>query len=222
MAITFVNAGSVAKAASGNVTPALPASWAAGDVFICLVAARDNVNCTLPAGWTAFDAGTNNGTGLRTGAWYRVAQGGDAAPLVTHTAGSYISSVVVAYRGCFPGGEIDVTGTVSVNGASTTLTFGSVTTVHANTQVIELAGVQVGPASAPTDVSGYSGSPAPTERVDGPYQALYAEVVIADFPKVSPGSTGSMTATNAYSVISNGLLVGLRAPNIGNRGYIIG
>jgi len=209
---SFVAAGAVAHAANGNVTPALPAGWISNDIFIATVASLDNIDSTLPAGWTAIDAGTNNGAGFRFTAYWRRAVAGDVAPLVTHAAGSGISAVVVAYRGCIAGGSpIDVVGATSVNTpASTTLTFsaGGITTTERGDLVVALGGI------AGTSLSNsYTGTPVPTERVDGPNTAARPEVVVADFIQAAAGSTGSRVST-ITSFLSNGILVSFKAAHV--------
>lgn len=193
MAISYVAAGAIATAASGNVTPALPAGWAADDVHICLIASLDAVSPTMPAGWTALISPTDSGNGTRVSAFYRRAVAGDANPLVTHTAGAGISAVIVAYRGCAASGSpIDVMGTAvaAASNATTSMSFGSLTTLTANAHVVMLGGI-----GANRTVSNYSGSPTPDERVDGPNSvSTIPEVVVADFVMAAAGSTGTRTA----------------------------
>jgi hypothetical protein len=93
--VAFSAASAVTTAVSGDVTPALPAGWAADDIFLCWIRSKDNVNSTMPAGWTAIDAGTNNGTLLRTSLFYRraVVTSGDPPP-----HGSRRQSTTVTWR----------------------------------------------------------------------------------------------------------------------------
>jgi len=87
VAISFVNTGTLVRADSGNITPGLPASIAAGDILVLVVGAADNVTVTLPAAYTK-KIELNSSTNCRlTVAWAR-ATGSDSAPLVTHTAGN--------------------------------------------------------------------------------------------------------------------------------------
>src|SRR4051794_7729890 len=104
MAISFVNVGTIAHAASGNITPALPASIAAGDILVLVVGAADNVVVTLPAAYTK-KLEVNSSTNCRlTVAWAR-ATGSDSAPLVTHAAGNSVFGVIGAFRGCISAGD---------------------------------------------------------------------------------------------------------------------
>jgi len=207
--ISFRSAGAVAFAASGNVIPALPTGWQVNDLFICMIASRDNVNSTMPSGWTAIDSGTNNGTGLRTTSFYRRAQSGDTNPTVTHSGGSQICAGIVAYSGVITtGSPIDVVGATSVNTpASTTITFHSsgITTTTNNDLVVELGGT-----SNRATCSNYTGTPTPTEEVDGPNRNNYPEVIIADFIQATAGGTGARSATLNTARTSNGKLVSFK------------
>lgn len=205
--VTFQAAGAVVNAASGNVTPALPTGWAANDIWLLLIASLDNINSTVPAGWTSIDAGTNNGAGLRTTLYWRRAVAGDTAPLVTHTAGSGISAVIIGYRGVITSGSpFDVNQAVFVKTpASTTNNFGGGMTTTVNGDMIVLLSGVGGRTTSAT----YTGSPTPTERVDGPDAKDRPEVVIADFVLATDGATGARTSTIS-SFLNNGYQLSLR------------
>ena len=162
----------------------------------------------MPAGWTAIDAGTNNGSALRTTLYWRRAVGGDAAPLVTHASGAGISAVVIGYRGAFNSGSpFDVNQTTFIKTpASTTNSFGTgITTTTAGDMVVLLSGVG-GRATSAT----YTGSPTPTERADGPNVASRPELLDADFILGSAGATGTRTSTLSTSFVNNGYQLSLR------------
>lgn len=208
MAVAFQATGAVINAASGNVTPALPA-FAANDIFIVVVASLDNVAQTLPVGWTAWDAGTNNGAALRTSIWWRRAVLGDTAPLVTHAAGAGISAVVFSARGADTTGDpADIISAASVNAAGATLTYtAGVVTSFVSELALLLAGV-----GGQATVATYTGAPTPSERDDGPNVAARPEVNSATFTQLNPGSTGSRAATiSSAAFVSNGYIITLRA-----------
>ena len=196
--ISFQAAGVNAKSTSGDIIPALPASWAANDIWLCLITSADNVNSTMPAGWTPIDAGTNNGTALRTTLYWRRAVAGDAAPTVTHPGGGYITASIVGYRGCATtDSPFDVNQAVNVKGtASTTNDFGAGMTTSSNNDMIVLLSGTSGQTTSAT----YTGTPTPTERVDTPNTAGYGELIIADFTLATAGTTGART-----SIITNKL-----------------
>src|SRR5437870_9165126 len=97
MAATFVAAGAVASASSGNVTPALP-TFAVDDILVLQVATLDNVTISLPAGWTIDNSTPSSPAFQSTFAWKR-AVAGEAAPLVTHTGGLGIVAGISSWRG---------------------------------------------------------------------------------------------------------------------------
>jgi hypothetical protein len=94
--ISVVGVGTLAAAASGNVSAALPTGIAANDVLLCIVESHDNVAPTFPAGWTRLyrnRPGSEYGT-----AWYKIATASETNPTVTHTAGNSIIAQCSAYR----------------------------------------------------------------------------------------------------------------------------
>ena len=205
--ISFQAAGVNAKATSGNVTPALPASWAVNDIWLCLIESADNVNSTISDGWTAIDPGTNNGAALRTTLYWRRAVAGDVAPTVTHIGGGYITASIVGYRGCMTTGlPFDVNQSVSIKApASATNNFGAGMTTNNNSDMIVLLSGTSGRTTSAT----YTGTPTPTERVDTPNTAGYGELIIADFTLAAAGATGARTSTITSS-LNNGYQLSLK------------
>lgn len=205
MAISFVSSGGTARATSGSITPALPPGWIVNDIFICVIASRDNVNSTMPSGWIAIDTGTNNGIGLRTTTYYKIAIAGDTNPIVTHPGGSYIEATIVTYRGVDTTNPIDIVGTISINPSSTTVTATSITTLTDTAQVIF-----TGSISSRSRFSSYSGTPTPTERLDVPNIANYPSTFVADFVMSPAGSTDNRICTATVAGVNNGLMFALR------------
>ncbi|MFH0846961.1 MAG: hypothetical protein V1894_02740 [Chloroflexota bacterium] len=203
---TFRAAGTAATAASGNVTPGLPTGWQANDICLLLVASRDNVSHSV-SGYTQIGSQTNNGTGLTTSLWYRRLVGGDGSPTVTHTAGSQISAVTIAYYGCTTSGSpLDGNQAWYADTTSdTTANFGAgFNTTKDNDTVILLSATNNRATSAT-----YTGSPTPTERYDNPYTNNYPSLDIADFTLASPGATGSRAATLSTARLNNGIQIAL-------------
>ncbi len=193
---TFVAMGAIATAGSGDVTPALPTGWVAGDIFICTIASLDNVSSTMPAGWTTLQSGTNSGASLRGTTFWRRAVGGDTDPLVTHTAGSTINAAISAYRNSVLAGNFQELTNSKANGVSTTLTFNNAgTTAGIDNSLIILNG-ELGSS---TTSSAYSSSPTPTTRTSG--SSLLA---VADFPLSVAGLTATRTCTIGASTVSVG------------------
>lgn len=205
MPISFVSAGNPAKADHGNVTPALPPGWTAGDLFICTIASLDNINSTMPSGWMVIDAGTNNGYGLRTIVYYKLAVVGDKNPVVTHSSGSNIVAAIVAYRGVDSTNSLDIIGTTRVNTSSTTVTATTITTISNNDLVIFTGCIAIR-----STFSNYSGTPIPIERLDIPNATNYPSMFVADFAITSAGSTGNRTCTATTAAVNNGLMFALK------------
>lgn len=213
MTITFQNTGVDDIEASGDAFPTLPSGWQAGDIHICIVVSHDNVSSTMPAGWTAIDAGTTNGGSLITSCFYRRAVAGDTDPTVTHSGGAQITATIAGYRGCIStGSPIDVAGITSTN-ASSTITASAITTVTDNAMVLFFGGIYASLGQA-TTISGYSGTPTPTERIDAPNVTDYPEECLADFILSPAGSTGTRTATATNAGVNNGLMFALGPPPV--------
>jgi len=207
--ITYVGAGTVARAASGNITPALPTGWAANDIFVCVVSSRDNKPATMPSPqWTALESGVSNGTSMQFSVFYRRAVAGDTAPLVTHTGTGNlnITAVIVAYRGCVTSGNpVEIMGpTQSTSG--TRLTFVSSTGITTLTNGDMLVGVG---CSVPQDTTSNYPSLLPNERIDSPNLSSYNEVIVADGTMATAGNTGRIRADLSSSANYCGKLIAL-------------
>jgi hypothetical protein len=108
---TFVGAGALAAAATGNtLVPALPAGWAVGDVAI--LQAKTNLlnSWNAPVGWTEF-ASNDNVAGLSSSLFWRRLEAGDTDPTVeiigsgnSITASNGHYARIYAFRGCAPTG----------------------------------------------------------------------------------------------------------------------
>jgi hypothetical protein len=207
--ITYVGAGTTATASNGNVTPTLPAGWQANDIFICVVSSHDNQTATMPSGWTAWESGKSNGGSLRLSVFWKRATSSESNPTVSHTSGNYIDAVIVDYRGCVTSGDpSDVNGpTIATTPANVNEYF---STAGINTTVNGDMVVEIGSPQTNTTSSNYTGSPVPTERVDGPTAANYHQLIVADFPMATAGSTGARTSTLAASAINCGKLIALK------------
>jgi hypothetical protein len=148
--------GTVATAASGNVTPALPAGPAAGDLLVLVVSGADNVTVSN-ANYTSKLA-TNQGTALRQTILYRWWQSGDAAPVVTHTAGNAIIARILLVRGAVGTGDPFEVATAASGAASATITSADVTPTSAATCVLfACSSNNVGDTSGTPVMGAYSG-----------------------------------------------------------------
>lgn len=206
MVISFVSAGSTARAPNNNVAPGLPPGWVENDIFICIIISKDNVNSTMPSGWIAIDAGTNNGDDIRTSVFYRRAVAGDISTLVTHQNGDDIVASISAYRGVITtGSPLDVVGTIAVNSRSEIVRANSITTLTDGSCVIFTGGID-----SKSHFSSFSGIPIPIERVDVPYQEDYPSEFLSDFILNTAGTTGNRTCIATREAVSNGLMFALK------------
>jgi hypothetical protein len=129
MAITRVGWGTVAAAASGNVTPGLPTNIAADDLLICIVHSSDQVSHSMDAAWTQIVQGNGGGTTSRLSVWRHKYDGStDPSRVVTHASGQSPIARIVAFRGVDTTTAVDVAGTI-LTGTDATMEFNAVTIV---------------------------------------------------------------------------------------------
>jgi hypothetical protein len=133
--IAYRAAGAVLSAASGNITPGLPAGWQANDLHILIVEQRDNVVSTVPAGWTLLNA-ANSGASHRASLWWKLAIAGDTAPLITHAAGNTIIAQIIGFSGVNTITPFDVANSFTVSAADKTVEAAAITTVTANAMLV--------------------------------------------------------------------------------------
>lgn len=197
MAITFIAAGTVANAASGNVTPALPAGWAANDIVVGIVQAADNITVTVPAGWTK-KLETNSTATLRQTVFYRRAVAGDLAPVVTHAAGNAIIARLYAFRGCVAAGDPFGAALARANSATATCTADAITPPAANSAVLFVGSEELTGNTSGAPVWGtYSGTnPVFAEVGDNNYELGSNSIsgAVAWGIKTDTTTTGSRTA----------------------------
>jgi len=205
MSITLNAAGTVAKAANGNVTPALPAGWLAEDIHLCVIASGDNVNSRMPAGWTPIEAGKNNGMGLRWTCFWKRAEGGDTDPVVTHPAGANIVAQIAGFRGgASLFAPIDAKGVTQANTSSATVSAPGISTVADGAMVIFLGAI-----AAQATFSGYGNDPALTEAIDSPNTAAYPSLFLAYGLQATAGEIAAQEATASAAAVNIGLLLSL-------------
>lgn len=205
MAVTLFGVGTVADAASGNVTPTLPASFATNDVAILICAQHDNVVATITAGWTIVDA-TNNTTALRTFFAWRRLTAGDGNPTITHAAGDAIIARIAVFSGVRTSGDPHDVKSVSANASSTTTTCAAITPGTAGSRIVFMGGIADDGA-----YSGYSGTnPTFTEDIDNlTALGLDASICMASGDKTDTTTTGSRTATNVRTAVNTGHMLAL-------------
>src|SRR5262245_54200825 len=123
--ITLVNVGTEGDAASGNVTPGLPASIANDDVLICVCHSSDQVSHSMSGAWVQLAQGNGGSTSSRLSVWAHRYDGVNSpSAVITHASGSGISAGIAAFRGCrFPP---NIVGSIT-GGTDTTIEHAGVT-----------------------------------------------------------------------------------------------
>lgn len=194
--------GAVAAAASGNITPGMPAAFATDHVAIVICVQGDNVVSTIAAGWTIVDA-TNNGAACRSWwAWRRLVAG-DAAPLITHAAGGPIIARISVFAGVRTAGNPHDVNSVLANASSATVTTTAVTPGTANSLVCFFAA-----QADDSSYSGYSGTNPVFAEITDDLTGLGtdASVALAVGIKTDTTTTGARTCTATRTLVNNGHL----------------
>ncbi|MCI0584111.1 MAG: hypothetical protein L0227_14710 [Chloroflexi bacterium] len=132
---TFVNAGTFVAAASGSISPGLPAGWAVDDIHILVMESRSNESGqSLPTGYSHVSGssiGTPTTPGTRLHVAWRRAQSGDAAPSITILA-NHLTARIFGFRGCVTTGDpwdVTATGTNDTSSSGSKSIPGATTTV---------------------------------------------------------------------------------------------
>lgn len=126
----------------GNVTPALPVGWAAGDIFLLHIETANEPPGAI-TGWLEVpDSPQGEGAGGGVGSyalsvWWHRATAGSAAPTITDP-GDHCLAVIEAYRGVrTTGNPYDVTaGDDTVTTASTAVSVPGDTTTEADCLIV--------------------------------------------------------------------------------------
>ncbi|WP_372522089.1 DUF6701 domain-containing protein [Sulfuricaulis sp.] len=211
--ITYVNSGTVANAASGNVAPGYPAGWSAGDMLLCVVESKDNVVASMPAGWTTLSA-ANSGAAHRATIFWKIAAAGDSTtPTVTHTGGDSIIAQIIGFNGVDNTTPFDVANSFTVSPADLTTEAGAITTVSPNTMLVFTAhmadnhtSIGLPAGSAPWTQAFFSATNNGTDSSIAAHYGLRA----------AAGAQAAVTATRAgaAAAISHGAQIALR-PAVG-------
>jgi hypothetical protein len=205
MAIAFVSAGTGAEAASGNVSPTMPATVNANDIAIIVWGSDDNVTASLPAGWTIGDQGNSSFTHGGWG-WRRCDGSEDGASVtITHAAGGGIAARIYLYSGVVSSGNPWRVKSQSLNTTSdSSIEASSITPGAGDTVLLMGALGDIG------TLSGYSGTdPTFTER--GEFSGTGSNFThhgVSDGTS-SGAATGGRTITSTGTGPSVGWLVAL-------------
>ncbi len=133
--ITFVGAGTVATANSGNVTPGLPAGTQVDDVLIAVIESRDASATPTMTGWTQISTGSSGGD-HRASLFWRRATGGDPTT-VSNAGNDGIGARIIAFRGVVPtGSPFDTGNSFTLSGNDNDIEAGAITTSSSNTMLV--------------------------------------------------------------------------------------
>jgi hypothetical protein len=200
---SVVGVGAPASAASGSVTPTLPAAFAAGDLLLCMVESHDQVTPTLPSGWTRIYRSQSETH--YSAAWYKAANATEANPTVTHSNGGSIIAQCSAYRNV-------LLATPTYSAASGTGAFvrsGSVTTTLANELLLMAAHLNQGATTTSgwtmSVAGGLTWTPqfASTTTLGSGTPVAGSSIGLFSATKTTTGSQTAVTATIAGTVNSS-------------------
>lgn len=205
--ISYRGTGTVASAASGNITPRL-SSVNLNELLLCLVEQHDNVAITFPAGWTqlySLSATANH----RASAYYKVSAATETNPLITHTGGNSITARCSTFRGADSADPLDVAFAAQYAASSTSVTSGSLTTLSANDWMLFAPHIANSPTiAAPTGAGGVAWT---QQFYSSTTLGLDSAVGLYTGTKATAGAVGPITSTISIASENHGVLMALRS-----------
>jgi hypothetical protein len=171
---THVAGGALSALASGTTqTPAMPAGYAAGDIFIAWCANNGGQTISVSAGWTPIGTVISGNANFNAGWWYKVAtaSSGETAPVFTHgaagsaTIGHYAQ--VRAWRGVDLSSPIEQVVNQGVPTTSNAPRWGPLTTQGADRLVLAFALVDAAVAWSAATRTGWTEIDNNTSTVGG-------------------------------------------------------
>lgn len=211
---TFTAAGTAANTATAStgISPGLPASFQANDIFIMVAHHSSNTDFNDPSGWTRITALTGNNTSAqRVVAWWRRAQVGDTAPSVTASTSTAVRIArIYGFRGCITTGDpwdSSAGPTRSPNAASASISSTSITTAVANCIVAFFGAYEDDPTTA-SQPGGYApiGVSGTTTGNDAMLCGFYKQISGTSTENPSTTVSGG-TFTNS---VNTGLMIALK------------
>lgn len=204
--VTFV-AGGTPDNGVGVINPAWPPGHRAGDIGLLLVQ-TDNEVATLstPAGFTAQVTNSPQGTGVAaaigstrlTVFWCRATSAAQATPQVADS-GDHQHARILVFRGCKPtGNPWNVTAGDVQAAADTSVENPGVTTTVQNCLIVAMCAHGIDAAGAQFSAWACAALAGVVEISDvGTAQGNGGGIGVATGKKVTPGATGTITATVA-------------------------
>lgn len=206
---TFVAMGTPAGG-TGAVTPAIPATYAVGDLLILSVNCKRAETLNTPSGWTLVASAVPTADNKLT-VFSRIATSGQAAPAL-NDPGDHTYAVIHAWRD-IGGGTLTVnqSNTSVLSTASTSVSWPSVTTTYLNQTIVNLMADGADSAAARFSSPVNANLTNIVERFDlGITSNSGGGLIIVSGDLATPGSSGSTTgtltsATQAHVTLAIGL-----------------
>lgn len=208
MAVAFRSIGTYVSG-TGDVTPGLPAGYAANDVFILHVEGDGAAVLSTPSGYTFIASEVGGGQTLAL--YGKIASGSESAPTYTDT-GNHTSAVITCYSGCATTTPWEAYDVNSLGGTSAT--FPSVTTLGVNRMIVlSLAWTTTGLTGELGAVT--NGNLASiTERLDdGHSQGNGGGIAIVTATAAAAGATVTSSASVTTGGAKSMITLALRPPD---------
>ena len=206
--ITYLGAGNVQSAASGNITARL-ASVETNAFLLCLVEQHDNVAISFPAGWTQLYS-LSTTTTHRASAFYKLAAATEANPLITHPGGDSIIAQCATFRGVDAVNPLDVAYAAQYAASSLGVTSGSVTTLGANDMMLFAMHIADNPLLS-LPLLGAGGVFWTQSFYSTTNRGLDSAIGLHYGPEATPGTVGPITATILLAAENHGVLMALHS-----------
>ena len=205
MAIAYRSAGTYVSGI-GNVTPGVPAGYAADDIFILFVEGDELGALSTPSGWTYIT--TEVGNSSQCAAYWKRSTASESAPTYTDL-GDHTSAIILALSGCLAtGSPIDTFSGSSATG--TTVSFPTITTSVANCMIVGAVAptataitLATGPTNANLTTPTSPTSNTHTDGNDGGLITFYGL-------KATAGSVGATTGTTSATSQKSHLTIALK------------
>jgi hypothetical protein len=203
--ISFRAVGTVASAASGNITPTLSVELNA--LLICVVEQHDNVAISFPAGWSQLYSLSSTAT-HRASVFYKASAAAEANPLITHTGGNAIIAQCATFRGADAANPLDVAQAAQYAASSASVASGGLTTVTANDMMLYAMHIADNPTI--TVAPGGTGGVTWTQRFyNSTALGLHSAAGLYTGTKAAAGAVGPIAATISAASENHGVLLAL-------------
>lgn len=201
MAWAFQSAGTVTTTTATTVSPAVPATYSDGSLFVLIVSSQQNIT-TAVTGYTNLVNNSQSGSGGNLAIWYKFASASESAPTVTVSPSGLNTGVILAYSGVASFDAISSVATTAMNTAGTfNCTTNTTTTTVVNDLVLSVYGTYVSGAVATVAYATASGT---TSRVNQNGTALTSNALyVGDESQTATGATTARTSVTTKASGTN-------------------